>query len=385
MRMTIGVIIFLLIFTVVTGLLSFYIFIRGLQSIPQGSSLRNAYTCIFWFIALSFLCGRLLESYLPSFLSDLLIWTGSFWIAALVYFLIAVISLDILRLINHFFPFYPAFIKDNYSQAKYIISASIIGFVGILLLAGHINSIIPRVETLNLSVGKKAPGLKSLNIVMVSDIHLGKIVGRSRFDQIVSRINRLNPDLVLLPGDIVDEDLAPVISQNLGEALKGIKSRFGAYAVTGNHEFFGGVDEACDYLIKHGVLMLRDRVEKIAGSFYIVGREDRSCTRIGYDRKSLPNLMASVDKSLPVLLMDHQPFSLSEAAENGVDLQLSGHTHNGQFWPLNYIVDSIYELAWGYKKIGTTHYYVSDGVGTWGPPVRIASHPEIVHIHLNFE
>jgi uncharacterized protein len=385
MKITVGVIIFLFIFTAVTVLLSFYIFIRGLQSIPQGSSLRTAYTCIFWFVALSFLCGRFFESYIPSFLADLLIWTGSFWIAALVYFLIAVISLDILRLINHFLPFYPSVIKQNYNQAKYIISAVTIGFIVILLLAGHINSIIPRIETLTLSVGKKVPGLKSLNLVMVSDIHLGKIVGRSRIDQIVSKINQLNPDLVLLPGDILDEDLAPVIDQNLGEALKGIKSRFGAYAVTGNHEYFGGVDEACDYLDKHGIVMLRDRAEKIGGSFYLVGREDRSCTRVGIHRKSLIELMASVDKSLPVLLMDHQPFTLMEAAVNGVDLQVSGHTHNGQLWPLNYIVDSIYELAWGYKKIGATHYYVSDGVGTWGPPVRIASRPEIVQIHLNFE
>jgi uncharacterized protein len=385
MRTTAGIVIFLSIFITVIVLLSFYVYIRGLQSIPQGSSLRSAFTIVFWFVALSFIAGRLLESYIPSFLADLLIWTGSFWIAALIYFLIAVISLDILRLINHFLPFYPAFIRDSYSQAKYIISASIIGFVGFLLLAGHINSIIPRVVTLNLSIGKKAPGLKNLNVVIASDIHLGKIVGRSRIDQIVSRVNRLNPDLVLLPGDIVDEDLVPVISQNLGEALKEIKSRFGTYAVTGNHEYFGGVDEACDYLTGHGVRMLRDRAEKIGGSFYLVGREDRSCTRVGIVRKSLPDLMASVDKSIPVILMDHQPFALSEAVENGIDLQLSGHTHNGQFWPINYIVGSIYELAWGYKKIGSTHYYVSDGVGTWGPPVRIASRPEIVQIHLNFE
>jgi uncharacterized protein len=384
MKITLGVIIFISIFAIITISLSFYIFIRGLQSIPQGSSLRNAYTCIFWFVALSFLAGRFFESYLPSFLSDVLIWTGSFWIGALVYFLLAIISLDLLRVINHFLPFYPAFIEDNYIQVKYIISASLTGLVGILLLAGHVNSIIPRVKTLNLSIEKNAPGLNSLNIVMVSDIHLGKLIGRARIDQIVGKINGLNPDLVLLPGDIVDEDLAPVIKQNLGEALKGIKSRFGAYAVTGNHEYFGGVDEACNYLAEHGIRMLRDQTEKIGGAFYLVGREDRSCIRIGKHRQPLSDLMDSVDKSLPVIMMDHQPFGLSEAAETGVDLQLSGHTHNGQLWPINYIVDSIYELAWGYKKIGATHYYISDGVGTWGPPIRIASHPEIVQIRLNF-
>jgi uncharacterized protein len=216
---------------------------------------------------------------------------------------------------------------------------------------------------------------------MVSDIHLGKIVGRFRFDQIVNKINQLKPDLVLLPGDLVDEDLEPVIKQNLGEALKAIRSHFGAFAVTGNHEYFGGVNEACSYIAAHGVSMLRDEAVKIDNSFFIVGREDR----FNRNRKTLQALMASVDKSYPIILMDHQPFKLKEASDEGVDLQLSGHTHNGQLWPINYIVRAIYEVPWGYKKMGNTHYYISNGVGTWGPPIRTSGRPEIVQIHLNFE
>jgi predicted MPP superfamily phosphohydrolase len=381
MRTTLGIIIFLSVFITVTGLISFYIFIRGLQSIPQGSSLRNAYTIIFWFIALSFIGGRLLESYIPSVLSDLLIWIGSFWLGAMIYFLIAVVCLDLLRMTNHFLPFYPAFIRQNYSQAKYILAACIFGCVGILMLAGHISSVLPKLKTLNISVAKKSAGLQSLNIVMVSDIHLGKIVGRFRFDQIVHTINRLKPDLVLLPGDLVDEDLAPVIKQNLGEALKAIRSRFGAFAVTGNHEYFGGVNEASDYITAHGISMLRDETVKIDNAFFLVGREDR----FNRNRKTLQEIMASVDKSCPIILMDHQPFKLEESAQEGVDLQVSGHTHNGQLWPLNYIVRAIYEVPWGYKKIGDTHYYISNGVGTWGPPIRTSGRPEIVQIHVTFE
>ena len=106
-----------------------------------------------------------------------------------------------------------------------------------VLLAGYVNAITPRVVTLNLPVAAKASKLRHLNIVAVSDIHLGTIVGRSRFDGIVKKINRMDPDLVLLVGDIVDEDLAPVIRQNLGESLRNIKSRFGVFAITGNHEY----------------------------------------------------------------------------------------------------------------------------------------------------
>jgi uncharacterized protein len=385
MRTITGIIFFAIFFTII-GLISYYIFIRGLQSIPQGSSLRHVYTIVFWIIALSFMGGRLLENYLPAILADLFIWIGSFWIAAMLYFLLAVVLLDLLRLANHFLPFFPAAITNNYSQAKYFASAGVMGLVGLLLLGGHINSVAPRIKRLDLAVDKKASRLKSLNIVAVSDIHLGAIVGRSRLDAIVNKINDLDPDLVLLPGDIVDEDLRSIVKQNVGEALRNIKSRFGVYGATGNHEYIGGVKRACDYLTAHGVVMLRDRSIKIGDSFFLIGREDRSLGRFdgGGVRKTLPELMTAVDKSCPLILMDHQPFGLDEAAAQGVDLQLSGHTHYGQLWPMNYIVESIYELAWGYRKIADTHYYVSSGVGTWGPPVRIGNYPEIVQIQLNF-
>jgi uncharacterized protein len=383
---TTAFILFFAIFFTVLGLVSFYIFKRGLQSIPSDSSLRHAYSVAFWIIALSYLAGRLLERTLPSALSDLLIWMGSFWLAAVLYFLIAIVLLDLLRLANHFIPFFPRVITDNYSQAKYIASAGVLGLVCLLLLCGHINSMMPRIKRINLAIAKRSLHMKSLNIAVVSDIHLGTIIGRSHFDAIVNRINGLAPDLVLLPGDIVDEDLSPVIKQNLGEAFMSIKSRFGIYAITGNHEYIGGVDKACAYLTGHNVLMLRDRSIKINDSFFLVGREDRSMNwAAGKRRRDLADLMAGIDKSYPVILMDHQPFALEEAAQQGVDLQLSGHTHNAQLWPLNYIVQSIYELAWGYKRIGNTHFYVSDGVGTWGPPVRIGNRPEIVSIKLSFQ
>ncbi len=384
---TIGALIFFAIFFAVTGGISFYIFIRGLQSIPEGSSLRNAYILVFWTVAFSFISGRLLQNVLPSIIADCLIWMGSFWIGAMIYFLIAVVLLDLLRLVNHLLPFFPSVITRNYAQAKYFTSAGVIGLVGLILLGGHINSLIPRIRKLSLPVAGKSAKIKTLNIVVASDIHLGPIVGRSRFDHIVDTINTLDPDLVLLPGDIVDEDLEPVIRQNLGEALRRIQSRFGVFGVTGNHEHYGGVEKACSYLAEHNITVLRDQSIKVGDSFFIVGRDDRASASVpgGHPRKALPELMAAVDKNYPVILMDHQPFGLNEATEQGVDLQVSGHTHDGQLWPISLIVHSIYELAWGYKKIFNTHFYVSDGVGTWGPPIRIGNRPEIVQIQLNFE
>lgn len=385
MRPTMQILFFGIFFTILIAV-SYYIYIRGLQAIPAGSGLRRAYTVVFWIVALSFMGGRILESTLPHILANPLIWIGSFWIAAMIYFLIAVLSLDLLRLVNHFLPFFPSAITGNYARAKLLLFAGVTGSVGLLLLAGHINALMPRVKELNLSIAKKAGNTKSLDIVAVSDIHLGTIVSRSRIDQIVRKINSLNPDLVLLAGDIVDADIAPVIKQNLGEAIRNIRSRMGAFAITGNHEYIGGVNEACAYLTEHNVTMLRDESVQVGDAVFLVGREDRSSTRFdGARRKTLHELMASVDKSYPVILLDHQPYGLEEAVAEGVDLQISGHTHAGQFWPFNHVVNSIYELPRGYKKIANTHFYVSTGAGTWGPPVRIGNRPEIVRIRLNFE
>jgi uncharacterized protein len=382
---TTTIILFFTIFFIINGLVSFYIYTRGLQAIPADSRFRAIYSIAFWIVALSFIAGRIFEKFLPSPVADSIIWVGSIWLGAMLYFFLIVVFLDLLRLSNHLFPFFPATIVNNYTKTKSIVAMSALGLVALLLLGGYINASIPRIKKLNLFISKKTLSLKSLNIVMVSDIHLGTIVGRSRIDTIVSKINALNPDIVLLPGDIIDEDPAPVIKQNLGDALKSIHSRFGTYAVTGNHEFIGGVEEACAYLTAHGVTMLRDRSIKIEESFFIVGREDRSVGRIGHKRKGLNELMIAVDAQLPVILLDHQPFGLEDTLQHGIDLQLSGHTHYGQLWPLNYVVKSIYEIAWGYKRIGNTHFYISSGAGTWGPPVRIGNHPEIVQIQLNFQ
>jgi len=240
-------------------------------------------------------------------------------------------------------------------------------------------------KTYKFKIKKNAGELKSLNVVMASDIHLGTIIGKSHLAKIKDRVNELNPDIVLLAGDIIDEDISSVIKNNVGEELARFKSKYGIYAVTGNHEYIGGVENACKYLSAQGVNVLRDSVTKIDNSFYLVGREDRSKNQFtGNKRKELYNLLKEVDKSFPLILMDHQPFGLNEAFENNIDLQLSGHTHYGQLWPLNYIVEKIYNPSWGYVINGNTHYYVSCGVGGWGPLVRTGSRPEIINFIITF-
>jgi uncharacterized protein len=379
-------VIFFSLFFAVTGLITFYLFIRGRQAIPPESVLRHFFPAVFWFVALSYFVGRFLEQYLPPIWAEILIWIGSFWLGAMVYLFISVVVLDLLRLAHHFFHLFPGAVTGNYAQAKYLTLIIIVTLVGALLAAGHLNSRFPRVRHLDLEIAKSAGSITHMNIVMASDLHMGVIINRSRVDRIVNMINSLKPDLVLFPGDMVDEDIYPLVKRNVGESINRIESRYGTYAVTGNHEYIGGVEASSAYLIDHGVFMLRDKSVKIADSFYIVGREDLAARRFaGYERKDLAEIMAGIDTSLPVIVMDHQPYQLQEAVDNGVDLLLSGHTHRGQLWPFNHVVNAIFELAWGYRRISDTHIYVSNGVGTWGPPVRIGNRPEIVQINLRFQ
>jgi len=178
----------------------------------------------------------------------------------------------------------------------------------------------------------------------------------------------------------VDGNPRPVMQLDLGSELKKIESKYGVFAITGNHEYIGNAETSCAYLEAHGIRMLRDEAVEIAG-IYLVGREDRAAKQFAnLERKSLADLLAPLDTSKPIVLLDHTPFHLEEAEQHGVDLQLSGHTHHAQIWPWNYITQRVYEVSWGYKKKGNTHVYVSCGAGTWGPPIRIGNTPEIMAI-----
>jgi uncharacterized protein len=372
--------------TVITvfSLLSWYVYSKGIQAFPAGSTYRPWFRYIFLFLSATYIVARFMEKIWLSVGSDILLWIGSFWLAAFFYFFIFALVIDFVRLINYIFPFLPEYLSTLTFKKQLFKTA--VGVVALLILLGYINSIIPRVKKLDLVIDKKVDGMEELTIAFASDIHMGTIIGPRRTNQIVDMLNALNADIILLGGDIVDEDLAPVIRGNLGDSLKKLRAPLGVIGITGNHEFIGGAEEAVKYLEKHGIRMVRDSALLIDNKFYVVGREDRDKPRFsGQERENMEYLLRDIDFSKPVILLDHQPFELDEKEKAGVDLTLSGHTHHGQLWPLSYLTKAIYEVSWGYKKKGNTHVYVSSGVGGWGPPVRIGNRPEIVLIHIRFK
>jgi len=244
---------------------------------------------------------------------------------------------------------------------------------------------IPVVKEYNITINKRVDGINKLRVAAVSDIHLGSIIRKRSIKKLSGMIEDMHPDVIFLLGDIVDGEIGPVLRGDLLKYFREPKTTDGMYAITGNHEFIGGAAKTIPYIESKGIRVLKDEVVILPGGIQVIGRLDRDSERF-YNKKRLPleELMKGIDHSRPIILLDHQPFHLYETEKNGIDLQLSGHTHNGQMWPLNYLTRKIYELSYGYMKKGNSQIIVSSGFGLWGPRVRLGSHSEVLLINIEF-
>ena len=377
--------IFVLIILTIYSSISYYIFIRGLQTISESPVSKKWFIIVFIFLTLSPIIGKILENVWISQLSEIFVWIGSFWIAVFIYSFIIIVFLDLTRILNYFFSIYPSFITANYAKTKFLTACIAFGIIVFTLIIGYINAINPQIKTLNININKKVEGKKSINIVALSDIHLGTTINKQRTITLINQINKLKPDIVLIAGDIIDDNMELVKHYELLKYFKEIKSKHGVYAVTGNHEYISRAYKEAEYFKKNNIILIQDSVIEINNNLYIVGREDIMFDRNGKKRKTLKKLLLNVDINKPIILLDHEPYKLDDAVNNNIDFQLSGHTHSGQFWPINYITNAIFEINYGYKKKKETHFYISSGYGTSGPPIRIGNRPEIINIKLSFE
>jgi predicted MPP superfamily phosphohydrolase len=269
----------------------------------------------------------------------------------------------------------------------------------VLFVRGSWNARHPivRQHTLKLSEEKSALLTKPLKIVVASDLHLGHMVGKTHLLRLHAIVRELKPDLVLLPGDVVDDDPQAFVDNGLHHVMQAIveESRLGAYAVLGNHEYYGRqIERYVEIMAGIGVQVLRDEFVQLTDPpLYIVGRKDVTAEQFARPgergRLSVAELMHSLDLGQPIIMMDHQPRQFAAALAGSVDVLLCGHTHRGQFAPNHWITRSIFELDWGYmrKQDATNpshfmHILVSSGFGTWGPPIRLASRAEVLEITL---
>ncbi|MFI8255520.1 metallophosphoesterase [Streptomyces filamentosus] len=237
----------------------------------------------------------------------------------------------------------------------------------------------PRVKRVTVPLAKLPRAAHGYRVAVVSDIHLGPILGRAHSQRIVDAINATQPDLIAVVGDLVDgtvENLGPA-----AEPLAGLRARHGSFFVTGNHEYFSGADAWVDHVRELGMRPLRNERLEIAAGFDLAGVDDVA----GESEGQGPDFVRALgdrDRSRAAVLLAHQPVVIDDAVRHGVDLQLSGHTHGGQLWPGNLLAELANPTVAGLERYGDTQLYVSRGAGAWGPPVRVGAPSDITLVQL---
>ncbi|MGW6654571.1 hypothetical protein AMK23_02605 [Streptomyces sp. CB02130] len=236
----------------------------------------------------------------------------------------------------------------------------------------------PSVQRITVPLAKLPRAAHGFRIAVVSDIHIGPILGRAHTRRIVDTINATSPDLVAVVGDLVDGSVADLGSA--AEPLAALSARHGSYFVTGNHEYFSGAEQWVDHVRELGLVPLENARVEIEG-FDLAGVNDIAGETEGQG-PDFGRALGDRDRGRAAVLMAHQPVVIHDAVEHGVDLQLSGHTHGGQLWPGNYLAELANPTVAGLERYGDTQLFVSRGAGAWGPPVRVGAPSDITVVEL---
>ena len=259
----------------------------------------------------------------------------------------------------------------------------VVGSVAVLLIAGNINYHQKRRVHFNIETTKLSPEQQPIRVVGISDLHLGYTIGAKELQEWVHLINAEKPDIVVVGGDLIDNNAEIVTSMGLDKILRTIEAPLGVYACLGNHEYISGKSESIAFHEASNIKILKDAYVEVTDNITLIGRDDVSSPK----RKPLSNIVNGIDDSQFKLLLDHQPKNLEDAEQQNIDLQFSGHTHKGQIFPISLVVESMFENSHGMIKKGLTQIYVSSGLGIWGGKFRVGTQSEyavfdIIHKQL---
>lgn len=342
-----------------------YIFVRLIQNMTSWPLVAKVlFGLLFWTASIALFASiALRDAGLPSVVHHILFGVGSLWLVFTLYMVMSLIVADLIHLAL------PSF-RGGVWYALAVTLA--------ILVCGYINYRNPRVEHLDIELTTRPLG-RPMRIVAISDVHLGYGTDRKDLARYVDMINDECPDLLLIVGDLIDNSVEPVEREDMCAEFSRVHAPEGIYMVAGNHEYISGIEAVERYLATTSIRLLRDSVEALPSGLQLLCRDDR----MNRHRESLESLLRGADSSRPTLLLDHQPYDISESAASGsIDIHLSGHTHRGQVWPLTLLTDALYEQSYGYRRWADMHAYVSSGLSLWGPPFRIGSRSEMVVIDI---
>ncbi|WP_027930421.1 metallophosphoesterase [Amycolatopsis thermoflava] len=321
----------------------------------------------------------------PYWLVRVVSWPGFLWMAVCVYLLPALLAGEVVRppLRRLLARRDTGPVPPQTAVTRRVFVSRVVGGATVAAVAGTVGYGVhslfsgPRVLDVTVPLAKLPPGADGFRIAVVSDIHAGPLLGRGFTRHVVDTINATSPDLVAVVGDLVDgdvEDLAPAVAP-----LAGLRSRHGTFFVTGNHEYLSGAGQWVDHVRDLGMRLLANERVELPG-FDLAGVNDVSADE--GEGPDFAKALGGRDLARATLLLAHQPILVGEAAAHGVDLQLSGHTHGGQFWPGHLVVSGIQHTLAGLTRHGGTQLYVTRGAGAWGPPVRVGAPPDITVVRL---
>lgn len=369
---------FFIIVFIIHTLVNIYIFYRGWKAFPKSPYVRILYALIFFIFYSSFATMMLGRNHFPLDIQKIFYFLGTSWLAVMLYITLYFLFTDLIYLLNKCWHFIPAQITSSVYHRMQIISGY--GVVLILLLVGYQKFTHPTIVEKEISIDKSGGEYRELKILAFSDLHLGVTIDKKKLHRYIHLINEQKPDMIMIAGDLIDNNLYPLWEEKMYEELNQLQAPLGIYYCLGNHEYLSGIDKSLEFIKKTKLTLLRDQAIQINKSFWVLGRDDN----FNKNRQALNTFVTQTDTAQPLFLLDHQPYHLKDTEVNDIDLQFSGHTHHGQLWPINLMVDKIFEVGYGYKLKGNTHIYVSSGLALWGPEYRIGTQSEVVIFRIKF-
>lgn len=381
------ILIFLTVIALIAGGSHYFIWTRLVRATSLEAPWRPLVTGLLVAGALVMPVSLIVHQIIDAPWSRALAFVGYVWMGLAFFLLIGLAAADLLHLGDRLFAALRS-LEPNPQRRVFLARTLGGGVAAFTAVAGTaaMHSAMAEAKLVDVVVRlKKLPkSMNGLTIVQISDLHVGPTIRSDVVDALVTRVNALQPDIIVLTGDLVDGSVDALGKEM--SAFSKLKARHGVFFVTGNHEYYSGVDEWLTWWRQQGVTVLRnERVAVAIGGdvIDIAGVDDWQAGRFGHGHgHDMPKAMAGRDPERAVILLAHQPKSIEQAAEHGVDLQLSGHTHGGQLWPFSWLVGLQQPYIAGLAEHKGTWIYVSRGTGYWGPPMRLGAPSELTRIVL---
>ena len=374
-------ILFLLIYVSIYGGVHVYTFLKLKGGFELGLSANLLLAMLMVLMVAAPIVVHLLEHNGQGALARGLAYISYMWMGLLFVFITSSFLFDIYKFLHYLARNLSGSLLANltlsprgYTLISIFLSIAIIGY-------GYFEALNIRTEHITIETDKLPASIEKIRIAQISDVHLGLIVGKLRFGRMLDNVREARPDLLVSTGDLVDGHMDD--PESLAVMLKNIPTRYGKYAITGNHEFYAGLKDALAFTEKAGFTVLRGKGQTVQGVINIVGLDDPARGPYRSEHMVLEKeLLQSLPREKFTLFLKHQPV-ISKSSLSLFDLQLSGHTHQGQIFPFNFMTRLAYRIPSGLTNLGNnTRIYVSRGTGTWGPPIRFLAPPEVTVIDL---